>query len=121
MPGESSYLQDSLLSTLQGIPYSTNVWLSLHTADPSGTGASEVSGGAYARVQITFSSPSAGVMSMNGTASINVPAGADVTYVGLWDSPTGGNFLVGGLLSPSVNFSAAGVLNLTSLTYDQTQ
>lgn len=75
------------------------VSLSLHTAFPGATGASEVSGGAYAREAVTFGSAAAGARSMTASANVDVPA-CTVAWVGLWNtagttfmaySPNGGN------------------------------
>ena len=55
-------------------------YFSLHTADPGTTGASEVTGGSYARVSAGFPAASAG-SSTNAGATINVPAGTTVTHL----------------------------------------
>lgn len=63
---------------------------SLHTADPSTTGANEVAGGTYARVAISWGSPSGGVVV--GTATVNVPASTTTTHAGAWNASTSGTF-----------------------------
>lgn len=63
---------------------------SLHTADPGTTGASEVAGGTYARVAISWGAPSAGVIV--GTATINVPPSTTTTHAGAWNASTSGTF-----------------------------
>lgn len=82
--------------------------VSLHTADPGLTGASEVTGGAYARVAAVLPTGANGT----GTApavDINVPAGVTVTHVGVWTATTGGTFVGGSAaLSPSLPFPVAG-------------
>ena len=82
-------------------------YVSLHTADPGTTGASEATGGspAYARKPVTFTAGSVdGIVS--GTAVVfDVPAGT-YTHIGLWDLATGGTFR-GGAALPS-SFVAAG-------------
>lgn len=73
--------------------------LSLHTAFPGATGASEVTGGAYAKVAVTFAASSGGARSLSAAANVNVPA-TTVRWVGVWNaaltqfngySPNGGN------------------------------
>ena len=67
-------------------------YLSLHTADPGTTGASEVSGGGYARAPITWA-PGPVDGAVTGTATVTTAAGVAVTHAGLWGSPVGGTFL----------------------------
>ena len=84
------------------------IFLSLHTADPGDTGASELpSTGAYARVDVSASFPTASGSSgvLSNDAQINFPtATADwttVTHWGLYDASSAGNFLCGGALTAS--------------------
>ncbi|QMU23315.1 hypothetical protein H3V45_14845 [Gordonia rubripertincta] len=87
-------------------------WISLHTADPGSTGASEVSGGtpAYARQQTTWGTPSAG--SMTGSkVSINVPA-TTVVGAGVYSAGTGGTYL-DKLSIPSTTVSANATIDVT--------
>jgi hypothetical protein len=78
-------------------------WCSLHTADPGKTGQSEASGAPYARKAVTQFT----TVDSDGNAKrvrnvavllIQVPAGT-YTHIGMWDVPSGGNFLGGGPLS----------------------
>lgn len=72
------------------------LYASLHTAY-SATGGNEVSGGSYARVPITWGSPSGNTISISGTPySINVPASTTVAFLGFWSASSGGNF--GGMI-----------------------
>lgn len=96
---------------------STTGWsyVSLHTADPSTTGASEVTGGTYARVAVTWNSPSGGSVSNSGALSINLPASTTASYFGVWSATTAGTYYIGGALSPSVTTGAsAGVITIAS-------
>ena len=78
-------------------------YISLHTADPGTTGASEVSGGAYARVAVTWTASSGGSAASNsGALTINVPASTTATYFGIWSAITSGTYYIGGALSPTV-------------------
>jgi hypothetical protein len=60
--------------------------LSLHSGDPSTTGANELSGGspAYARQTPAWSASAAGVLSLSGSETFDVPAGSTVAFVGMW-------------------------------------
>lgn len=67
---------------------------SLHTADPGTSGASEVTGGApaYARKPLTWAAGSVdGVVT--ASATFDVPAGATVSFAGLFTALTAGTFL----------------------------
>jgi hypothetical protein len=89
------------------------VFASLHTADPSTTGANEVSGGTYVRKAITWNAASSGALDDSNTPAIDVPASTTVTHFGLWSAATTGTFYGGGSLSASEAFTAAGVYTLT--------
>ena len=85
--------EDALLSLFKDAgPY----YLALFTAAPGETGGgTEVSGGAYARRQVTFGTPSSG--SMSNSAAIEFPTatsswGSAVAW-GLFDASSGGNLV----------------------------
>jgi hypothetical protein len=70
-----------------------NGFLSLHTADPGTTGASEVSGGSYARQSITWAAASGGTqLSSNGQTFTNMPSAAGNLWIGLWTLVSAGVF-----------------------------
>ena len=87
--------------------------VSLHSADPGSTGASEVSGGspAYARKTPTFSAASGGATNLSASLVFDVPSGATVAYYGLWKGAT---FFSGGAVT-SATLSGQGTYTLTSL------
>ena len=82
----------------------TVYYLSLHTATPGTTGASEVTGGSYARQAITFGSAAAGSKASSGASAsqsfTSMPAEAGGTpYFGVWTLASGGTYLGGGSTS----------------------
>lgn len=91
--------------------------VSLHTADPGTTGASEVSGGspAYARKAIAFNAASGGSIddSTNGI-DFDVPAGTTVTHVGYW---AGSTFMGSSSQTPET-FGSQGIYRLTDADLD---
>ena len=95
----STYAGNAVLDALlNNVALQKSPFTSLHSADPGLTGASELSGGAYARVATTFGAPSG--QATDNTALVTFPtATADwvaATYFGLWDQlAVGGNFLGG--------------------------
>lgn len=86
-------------------------WFSLHTGDPSTTGANELVGSA--RVQSNFPSASAG-SSTNTGATIGVPAGQTITHWARWTASTAGSFYSGGALPATEVYGTAGTYTLTA-------
>lgn len=89
-------------------------YISLHTADPGTTGASEATGGspAYARQSAGWGSPVAGVAT-SSQVTFNVPAGS-YTHFGLWSAATGGTFYAGHALSATQSPTGQGTVQLTA-------
>ncbi|MDW8068561.1 MAG: hypothetical protein RML46_06590 [Anaerolineae bacterium] len=113
----SDYLENAWLDTLRGNPFSVSaVYMSLHSDDPGEDGANEISGDGYARVQVIFNAPSEGSMAMASPVEFPNMPNVTVTHVGLWDSATGGNFLLRGALSSPVDIPAGFTLRITALT-----
>jgi len=87
--------QALLNQLLTGVPATdwTPLKVSLHTAEPGITGAHEVTGGSYARVEVPIDKWSAAVGVGDGSVSYNtvdlvfssMPE-TTVTYVGVWSS-----------------------------------
>jgi hypothetical protein len=86
--------------------------ISLHTADPGTSGASEVTGGAYARKATTWGTVSGSAVT-GSAVTLDVPAGTTITHWGLWSALTAGNFLYGGSLPASEVFGSNGTYSLT--------
>lgn len=87
-------------------------YISLHTADPGTTGASEVTGGTYARVQTTWAAAASGSKA-GSQVTINVPTGVTITHFGVWSAATAGTFTFGAALSASQAFASAGSYAIT--------
>ena len=78
-------------------PLTTTVYVSLHTADPGNTGASEISGGGYARQgPITFANAGSNPTVASNSAILTYPAATaswgTVSYFGIWTAASGGTF-----------------------------
>ena len=91
---------------------------SLHTATTSTTGASEATGGGYAR-QATSWNAAASATKTNSTALTFSTTGATPnTHVGTWDASTAGNFGIGAALGASVTAAsvtvASGAISLSA-------
>lgn len=110
MGSMTNYLETQILNaTLRGIPYSTptGVYVALFTADPTETGsaATEVSGGGYARQPIAFSAPveEGGKTVVKNHADILFPVATVayglVVYFAIYDALNAGNSLYHGVLT----------------------
>lgn len=109
MANMSTYLRNQLRDHLfrdASFTKPSELWISAHTGDPGLTGLNEVSGGSYARVQrdpanANWSGDVEG--ETDNLAVITFPAPtADwgiVTYFGVWDAASGGNFILKGQLA----------------------
>lgn len=87
MPIAVNATKETLATTYTGLASHA----SLHTADPGTTGTSEVTGGTYARVAITWVPGGSDGIS-TASVSFNVPASTATTHVALWSAITGGTF-----------------------------
>lgn len=87
----------------------TNLWISLHSADPADTGANELSGGSYARVQLdpdtnnstntnwnAIGAGAGNAQRISNKLAITFPTATanwtTATHAGLWSAVTGGTF-----------------------------
>lgn len=119
----SQYLADKILTWIKGTTFPTalsTVYISLHSGDPGTAGAnnniqSTITGSAN-RTSVatsTFSTvgaASGGGFQITNNSSVqittNAAGSATVTYFGVWDAVTGGNFLASGQLTTSVDVVA---------------
>lgn len=95
---KTTYLKNKILEHITGkTTYTkpTNTYLGLFTGDPTVAGqqTQEVSGGSYARQQVTWATASNGLI--KNSSSITFPAMpyANVKYWGVFDAATNGNLL----------------------------
>lgn len=118
----STYLARALArAVVHGVNYTApvTVYVSLHSADPGTSGASELaSTGNYARASFTSATgttdPTLTIPSLaDNTGEILFPTatsswngGTPLAYIGIWDALGGGNFLIGGVISPPVTVAA---------------
>ena len=120
----SPFFENACLNTMRNVAHAAiaQTYASLHTADPSTTGANEVTGGspAYARKAVNFNAASAGSMGSSNAPVFDVPAGTTVAYVGYWDASTSGNFIGAAAVTSEV-FASQGTYTLTSSTLDLTK
>ena|ERR1035437_7998614 len=95
--GLTTTVEESLTKTLtQAVAFSeAHLWVSLHSADPGGGGANEVTSGSGAagRQQPTYTG-SGGTDSNSADTSFTISA-VTATWIGYWTAQTGGTFLGG--------------------------
>jgi hypothetical protein len=137
MANMSDYLEDLVIKWLArntdmpGAPNS--IFLSLHTAAPSeAAGSNEVTGGAYARLEVTtgtagsgagsgFDAPTGGATANSATLTWPTASGANwgtITHVGAFDASTAGNFLFWAALTSSKVVNDGDVFEITAGNLD---
>ena len=90
--------------------------LCLHTADPGTTvGASEVSGGGYARQALAYDTAASGQKLLNGTEAFSIPASTTVTHYSIINAAAN-RVKASGPLSASEAFTGAGTYTCTEIT-----
>ncbi len=96
------------------VPTTYHFGLSTTTIQIDGSGASEPSGGAYARVALTNNKTNWGTASnaslANSTAvqfTESTASWGTITYVGVWDASSGGNIWWFDVLSPARSVATA--------------
>ncbi|HGY90389.1 MAG TPA: hypothetical protein ENK43_04355 [Planctomycetes bacterium] len=122
----SNYLEDKVLDHVLGeglrnFTSPATLFISLHSADPGETGASELSGNGYARVAANFAASSAGSSSISADVVFGPAVTADwlqATHFGVYDASTAGNFLMGGALTTpqTIVVGATGTFSTGNLT-----
>lgn len=91
---------NAMMEVLAGL----GVYVSLHSANPGSTGASELSGDGYARKAISFDPASDQAIANDDLIAFG-PASAEweeATYYGLWSAVSGGTFIAGAELNDPV-------------------
>jgi hypothetical protein len=115
-----NYLENALINAvLRNTSYTspTTTYLALYTSDPTDADTgTEVTGGSYARQEITFGSPSNGVTT--NSAAIEFPQATaswgTVTHVAIRDALTSGNLLFHTPLDTSKTINNGDVFKITS-------
>ena len=110
--GASNFLENKILDhVLKVSSYSqpTALYVALYTTDPGdGDSGTEVSGGSYARVSVSFGAASNGTSS--NSAAVEFPTATSswgtIVSAGIRDASTGGNLLFYGSLTTSVTIGA---------------
>lgn len=119
MADKTTYWRDAVLNLMRNQSVTGfNAYVSLHTGDPGNTGASEVTGGSYARQLAGFDAPAddSGVRAIVNGADVDftgMPA-ATVTHFAIWDSASGGESLYKEALAASRTTLAGDTIRFTA-------
>lgn len=97
----------------------TNLFASLHHADPTTGDAHELTGGTYARQQVSLAAASNGSRTDSADPTFNVPSGSTVSHVGYYTLVTGGTLVAYADVTDE-NFGADGTYTLTAQTLSLT-
>lgn len=90
--------------------------ISAHTGLPDANGSSEVAGGSYARVPVTWAAPSSGTRGNSGILTVEIPASTTVTHLGYWSALTGGTHYGNSPVNPTVD--GYGLVGSNGVTID---
>lgn len=101
-----------VLTPAAGAAAAPAVAVSLHSAEPDGSGSNELAGSGYERQAVTWGTPTSGMVTATVDPTFSVPAGW-VRYVGLWD--TDGQWLMDIALATPVEYPAAGTYIVSPL------
>ena len=116
----SNYLENALINaTLRNTSYTspTTVYVGLYTTDPGeGNTGTEVSGGSYARVSVSFGAPSNGVSTNSASVTFPTATGTwgTVTHIGILDALTSGNLLYYTALDASKSIASGDVFTIST-------
>lgn len=108
--------ENAALNGLAGVG-STNVipFVSLHSATPGTTGASEnAATGGYARQACSWNAAASGSMTNSTALTFSTAGSVAVTHIGTWSASTAGTYAIGAALGSSVTaatitIAAAGI------------
>lgn len=113
----------SLITSTLNLIKNDTPYLALYTSSPNaGGGGTEVSGGSYARLPITFGAISSGSMSNTAAITFSGLPNATITHYGILNASTSGTLKVYGALNSNavvisgdqVQFPASSItINLT--------
>lgn len=116
----SDYLENKLLDhVLNNASFTspTTTYVGLYTAAPDDTGGgTEVSGGSYARQELSVSTASGGVVTSDADIEFPQATGnwGTVVAVGIFDAVTSGNLLMYTDLTTSKTIESGDILKITS-------
>lgn len=115
---KSTYLRNKIIKHVLGeasYTMPTNVYLALYTTNPTiaDTGT-EVTGGSYARQQLSFATAVNGAKTSNTSETFSSMPASTVTHWGIRDASSGGNLLYFGAFDLPIQLNAGNSLPIAS-------
>lgn len=115
---KSTYLKQAVIKAALGeasFPSITNTYLALYTNNPTvGDTGTEVTGGSYARQQLSFANASGGSKTSNTSETFSSLPACTVTHWGIRDASSGGNLLYFGAFDLPIELNATDNLPIAS-------
>lgn len=115
---KSTYLKNKVIKHVlaeASFTMPTNVYLALYTTDPTvddvGT---EVTGGSYARQQLSFATAVNGAKASNTSETFSTMPACTVTHWGIRDASSGGNLLYFGAFDLPIQLNGGNSLPIAS-------
>lgn len=115
---KSTYLKNKIIKHVLGeasFTMPTNVYLALYQNDPTVDDmATEISGGSYARQQLSFATAVNGAKESNTSETFSSMPACTVTHWGIRDASSGGNLLYFGAFDLPIQLNAGNNLPIAS-------
>jgi hypothetical protein len=89
-------------------------FVSLHTADPSTNGASEVSASPYTREAVSWATAASGSLSSALSIVFDVPGSTTINHLGYWSASTSGTFYGSRALDTAQTFATVGTYTIAN-------
>jgi hypothetical protein len=87
-------------------------FVSLHTADPNGSGSDEISASPYARKGVNWAAAGSGSMSSASTIVFDVPGTTTINHLGYWSASTSGTFYGSRILDTEQTYATPGTYTI---------
>jgi hypothetical protein len=107
-------LTDTAANLALGAVTPTHVGLT--TTVPDGSGATEISGGSYARVAVSLAAASSRTRVTSADMNHNIPAGTDVVGYTFWNALTAGTYLGWTPVGPASPVRGVGTVDATGVS-----
>lgn len=115
---KSTYLKQAVIKAALGeatFPSISNVYLALYETNPTVDDiATEISGGSYARQQLSFANATDGSKTSNTAETFSSMPAVTVTHWGIRDASSGGNLLYFGAFDLPIELNATDDLDIAS-------
>ena len=87
-------------------------FVSLHTADPDGTGSDEVSGSPYLRKSVVWATPASASVGNASAIIFDVPGSTTINHLGYWSASADGTFYGARALDSEQTFATVGTYTI---------